>query len=291
LKRNPNRVVGKLIDGRRCAFTLIELLVVIAIIAILAALLLPALSKAKKTAKRIQCLSNQRQIVLSLKVAMEDGSGGPRGSDTVAQWHNDQVGRPEFGWICPDAPFNQDPTESEPGKLDKAWVEPRWDLHAAWITPDMENQINPKLRAGSYTPNDWLTLSAILPVTDGWTKNLFEAESQISQPTLTPVLGDGVHWVSLPRATDLPAENLYWGVTHLNVYTPEGGKFMTFFTIPRHRYRSISKFDNWPTSNPLPGAINVGFYDGHVELVPLERLWQLYWHRNYEPPAKRPGLQ
>ena len=96
--------------------------------------------------------------------------------------------------------------------------------------------------------------------------------------------------VIFPRATDLPAENLYWGVTHLNVYTPEGGKFMTFFTIPRHRSRSISKFDNWPTSNPLPGSINVGFYDGHVELVPLERLWQLYWHRNYEPPPKRPGL-
>ena len=67
---------------------------------------------------------------------------------------------------------------------------------------------------------------------------------------------------------------------------------MTFFTIPRHGRRpsSISKFDNWPVSNPLPGSINVGFYDGHVELVQLERLWQLYWHRNYEPPAKRPGL-
>jgi len=254
-----------------------------AIIAILASLLLPALSKAKKTGKRIQCLSNQRQIVLSLKVAMEDGSGGPRGSDTVARWHDDQVGRPEFGWICPDAPFNQDPPADELGKLDKAWVQPRWDLYGAWITPHMGNQVNPKLRAGSYTPNDWLTLSAVLPVADGWTRNLFEAESQIWQPTLTPVLGDGVYWLSLPRATDLPAENLYWGVTDGNVYTSEGGKFMTFFTIPRHGRRpsSISKFDNWPVSNPLPGSINVGFYDGHVELVQLERLCQLYWHRNY----------
>src|SRR5258708_6806638 len=46
-------------------FTLIELLVVIAIISILAAILFPIFAQAKAAAKKVNCISNQKQISLA----------------------------------------------------------------------------------------------------------------------------------------------------------------------------------------------------------------------------------
>jgi prepilin-type N-terminal cleavage/methylation domain-containing protein/prepilin-type processing-associated H-X9-DG protein len=72
--------------GAASAFTLIELLVVIAIIAILAAMLLPALSSAKESSRRISCLNNLRQLGIAARMFVDENKGGYPPRNNASRW-------------------------------------------------------------------------------------------------------------------------------------------------------------------------------------------------------------
>ncbi len=164
------------------------------------------------------------------------------------------------------------------GSIQLPWV--RYGLRASSGGYDYASWTNRAV--GSYGVNGWLGGRVQFETVY---EEAFCVDSDIAHPSFTPVLGDSVLPWLWPRAGDPPPDNLAEPRIRY-MWCP----YMSLFAIPRHGNRPNPVPTDWPADKPLPGAINVSFFDGHGELVKLDRLWQLYWHKDYQPPAKRPGL-
>lgn len=81
-------------------FTLVELLVVISIIALMVSILLPALQKARDTAKATICLSNQRQVAIAMHIYAD------MSEDTFPKYYDSVADRVWGRTLCESGTLN-----------------------------------------------------------------------------------------------------------------------------------------------------------------------------------------
>jgi prepilin-type N-terminal cleavage/methylation domain-containing protein/prepilin-type processing-associated H-X9-DG protein len=130
---------------RRKGFTLIELLVVIAIIAILAAMLFPVFARARESARKIQCLSNVKNIAIAIQIYLSDYDRFPPGAHDAAYlaYMDNHPGGGASGYTCSPRTFYADPYLRWPVILDEyvrnreVWKCPSatHPSGASWIVP------------------------------------------------------------------------------------------------------------------------------------------------------------
>jgi prepilin-type N-terminal cleavage/methylation domain-containing protein/prepilin-type processing-associated H-X9-DG protein len=244
-KTMQNLLTVKNNTSSRTAFTLIELLVVIAIIAILASMLMPALQKARSTAKDKNCSSNLRQL-----------------TQLYIQYASDND-----GWILPTS------VRDNPSSISSAWSWPGVLAVQIYGIPEGKGSI------GLYSFNTKQKLklfecpSEATPLGDksesrfmfghyevnrllagfpsNTTTNPMHKESQITQATACAVLMDSGHKQAQ-------------GTAALN---NSNGDSMAL----RHGGASSPTTDNAENKYYHMGpAINFSFYDGHVKTMRRE---------------------
>ncbi|HVT81861.1 MAG TPA: prepilin-type N-terminal cleavage/methylation domain-containing protein, partial [Phycisphaerae bacterium] len=256
----------------RRAFTLIELLVVVSIIAVLIAILIPSISKARKLARTSVCLTNERYLVMSYRLYYTDQGVvlHSTGHGNAGAWDYQLLGagagRKPDGSIGEMSYGEYYTKNGRGGNLDKA----RWCPES---TTDRRSSSERSVgnaslcwdcrvglgggSTGSYAMNNWVytpdsfTASSV----PGHFPQYFYSIKNAKSESVIPVFVDAAWHDIIPTESDLPSVNLG------NAEGRPNETNLCDAVLDRHLR-----------------AVNVSFWDAHVETVKLANLPLINWH-------------